>query len=142
MNSCGERLAQKIVDSGFDLLKFLEDSEEIKKLHTISNFNSNVISEIVDKKDLFKKFVELKQVTQERKMSENVGKYVITGVRFHGDDLAKVEAVGWSESSSVSKNTQVLVVKDPATTSSKAEKARALGVKILSVEEFLEYLNA
>ena len=75
-------------------------------------------------------------------MSENIGKYVITGVRFHGDDLAKVEAAGWSESSSVSKNTQVLVVKDPATTSSKAEKARALGVKILSVEEFLEYIGA
>jgi NAD-dependent DNA ligase len=72
----------------------------------------------------------------------NAGKYVITGVRFHGDDLVKVETAGWSEASSVSKNTQVLVVKDPSTTSSKATKARELGIKILSVEEFLKYIDA
>jgi len=142
LNSCGERLAQKIVDSGFDLLKFFEDSSEINKLNNLSNFNSNVISEIVDKKELFKKFVELKQIKQEKKMSVNAGKYVITGVRFHGDDLAKVETAGWSEASSVSKNTQVLVVKDPSTTSSKATKARELCIKILSVEQFLEYIGA
>jgi len=142
LNSCGERLAQKIVDSGFDLIEFFEDATEINKLNNLSNFNSNVISEMVDKKELFFEFVNLKQIKQEKKMSVNAGKYVITGVRFHGDDLVKVEAAGWSEASSVSKNTQVLVVKDPSTTSSKATKARELGIKILSVEEFLEYICA
>jgi DNA ligase (NAD+) len=142
LNSCGSRLSEKIVESGFNLLKFFEDNTEINKLNNLSNFNSNVISEIVDKKELFKKFVELKQIKQEKKIMVNAGKYVITGVRFHGDDLVKVETAGWSEASSVSKNTQVLVVKDPSTTSSKATKARELGIKILSVEEFLEYICA
>jgi DNA ligase (NAD+) len=141
LNQCGERAAEKIVDSGFDLIQFLETESEINKLKTISNFNSNILQELISKKSLLKEFVQLRNIKTERKTKMEANKtFVITGTRFKGEELEQVLSKGWKEGSSVSKNTDVLIVKDVSSNSSKTQKAKDLGIKIMSIPEFLEFI--
>lgn len=143
LNGSGERASVKIVDSGFDVYSFLEFDSELEKLKKLSNFNSNLITELVRNKENIRKFVSLRKIKKEEKkiMVEQKGQFVISGVRLKGDDIVKVAQAGWKEGSSVSKNTNLLVVKDPASTSSKTQKARELNIPVVSLEEFLAMIN-
>jgi NAD-dependent DNA ligase len=65
---------------------------------------------------------------------------VFTG--FRDKDLqSKLEKAGAKVGSSVSKNTTHLVTAEPNSTSGKAVKARELGIKTLSVDEFKDEFN-
>lgn len=143
LNGSGERASVKIVESGFDVYNFLEFDSELDKLKKLSNFNSNLIIELVRNKENIREFVSLRKIKKEEKktMVEQKGQFVISGVRLKGDDIVKVAQAGWKEGSSVSKNTNLLVVKDPASTSSKTQKARELGISVVSLEEFLVMIN-
>ena len=143
LNGSGERASVKIVDSGFDVYSFLSNEEELDKLKKLSNFNSNLITELVRNKENIREFVSLRKIKKEEKkiMVEQKGQFVISGVRLKGDDIVKVAQAGWKEGSSVSKNTNLLVVKDPASTSSKTQKAKELGIPVVSLEEFLSMIN-
>ena len=88
------------MSSLFDLIKFLEDESEINKLKTISNFSSNIISDIVSKKDLFKQFLTLRDIVQKKNETVKVGSFCITGVRFSKDELKRIQDLGWLEDSS------------------------------------------
>jgi NAD-dependent DNA ligase len=62
-------------------------------------------------------------------------KIVMTGVR--DPELIKlIEEKGGSMSTSVSKNTLVVLVKDKDEDTGKADKARKLGVTLMTIEEF------
>jgi DNA ligase (NAD+) len=143
LNGSGERASVKIVESGFDVYDFLEHDVELEKLKKLSNFNSNLIAELVRNKENIREFVSLRKIKKEEKkiMVEQKGQFVISGVRLKGDDIVKVAQAGWKEGSGVSKNTNLLVVKDPASTSSKTQKARELGIPVVSLEEFLAMIN-
>jgi NAD-dependent DNA ligase len=99
------------------LKKYRDDSPKksklIKNTDTNSNVNTNVNAnvELVDKKILFSGFrdKELEPVLKD------IGAKVVT---------------------SISKNTDILIIKDESQTSSKVEKAKELGVKIMTIEEF------
>lgn len=138
----GNKGSQKIVDSGFDIYRYIIDNSEIKKLNSISNFNSNIITELVSKTYLIKEFLNYRKIIQEKTEFIDIkGNYCITGIRFKNEDLALVQKSGWKECSGVSKNTNVLVVKDINSTSSKTQKAKQLGIKIMTVSEFLDLIN-
>jgi NAD-dependent DNA ligase len=69
--------------------------------------------------------------------------FVFTGALEHTRSYYKtvVEMSGGTFSGSVSNKTDYLVVADKNTTSTKAQKARALGVTLLSEHEFLELIR-
>jgi DNA ligase (NAD+) len=62
-------------------------------------------------------------------------KYVFSGFR-NEEWKDIIEASGGKVVSTISKETSVLVVKDIGSSSSKTQKARELGVKIMDIDEF------
>ena len=81
------------------------------------------------------------QKTKKQKVSRIIGyKIVFTG--FRDKELeSKVEELGGEITSTVSKNTNILVVKDKESTSSKITKAKSLKINIKSIEEFKKLIN-
>ncbi len=148
LDSCGDRAAEKIVDSGFDIYKLNPEVdetgnlvvEELLKLNNIPNFNSNIIEDIKRKMLLLSKFLKYRNVIQ-KKSAASVGTFCITGVRFKGEQLEKIQSLGWKEDSSIKKTTSVLVVKDPNSNSSKTQKAKEYGIKIMNIEQFMEHIS-
>lgn len=139
--NCGERASDKIVESGFDVYNFMEDSNEINKLNSLSNFSSAIISDIISKKNLFEEFLKIRSVKTFRNDVVKVGSFCITGVRFSKDELEKIKNLGWSEDSSVKKITTYLITKDPNSNSSKIQNAKKLNVPVVSVDEFKKIIN-
>jgi len=62
--------------------------------------------------------------------------FCFSGVRMTADQKSTFEDLGGEEKKSVGKDLTYLVLKDPASTSSKAEKARKAGVQIIGMDEF------
>lgn len=58
-----------------------------------------------------------------------------TGFRFTSEEKESLERLGWGISDSLTKNTNVLVVKDKNSTSSKVKKAQQMGIEIKTKEE-------
>lgn len=135
LNGCGRRASEKIVESGFDVNVY-----DVKCLYTLSNFNSNIISDIVKLKDTIQEFVSLIKITQTKKQKA-IGTFCITGVRFKPDQTKIINDLGWQEDSSVKKTTTVLVVKDPSSNSSKIQKARDYGIEIMSIDQFMGHIS-
>ena len=87
---------------------------------------------------------ELQIAKPEKKAEETLGKmiFVITGdvhIYKNRDEFkASVEARGGKVSGSVSKKTDYLVINDLASTTGKAQKARELGVQMISEDQFVE----
>lgn len=71
--------------------------------------------------------------------------FVVTGSlkHFENRDALKenIESLGGKVSGSISKKVTALINNDVNSTSSKNTKAKSLGVKIMSEDEFLEYIN-
>jgi len=117
--------------------------EEVKALEGFADTSANVY---VDSFDVFFEFIKDLPVTisyEDKNIeSENLkGKsFVFTGVR--RKDLNEIiESNGGKVSTSVSKNTTYLVVKELGSGSSKEVKATSLGIEILSVEGLEKILN-
>ena len=87
---------------------------------------------------------ELQIAKPEKKAEETLGKmtFVITGdvhIYKNRDEFkASVEARGGKVSGSVSKKTDYLVINDLTSTTGKAQKARELGVPMISEDQFVE----
>lgn len=139
LNNVGDRAAEKIVDSGFDLNIFFNDSKELGKLFGLSNFDSGIPLELAEKKEAIQKVVSLRPLIQEKKEKAS-GSFCITGARFKEDQLALLKSKGWAEDSDLKKTTMVLVVKDSSKTTTKTEKAKKYGTKVMSIEEFLAFV--
>lgn len=71
--------------------------------------------------------------------------FVITGSLKHFENRdafkEKIESLGGKVSGSISKKVTALINNDVNSTSSKNTKAKSIGVKIMSEDEFLEYIS-
>ena len=135
LNGCGRRASDKIVQAGFTL-----ENYDTNLLYSIPSFNSNIIRELKAKKDIISSICSMLTVV-EKKKQKAIGTFCITGVRFKPDQLKIINNFGWTEDSSITKTTSVLVVKDTNTTSSKAEKAKKNGIPVMEIDEFMLYIG-
>lgn len=84
---------------------------------------------------------DLKEKISPSKQHELTGKrYIMTGFR-DKELVARLEAIGAIQASSVSKHTFVVLVKDKDETTGKAEEARKLNIPLMTPEEFVERFN-
>ena len=122
------------------LEKFIE-KPTIQEVMQIEGFAEISAKTYVDNYDIFRTFVAQLPVTFAEKVEvvavgdDLVGMVVVfTGVR---DKKSEEEIIsrGGKIGSSVSKNTTHLICKDPDSGSSKLEKAKSLGVKIMSLDD-------
>ena len=122
------------------LEKFIE-KPTIQEVMQIEGFAEISAKTYVDNYDIFRTFVAQLPVTFAEKVEvvavgdDLIGMVVVfTGVR---DKKSEEEIIsrGGKIGSSVSKNTTHLICKDPDSGSSKLEKAKSLGVKIMSLDD-------
>jgi len=140
INGCGKRASKAIVNSGFSFEEYVSGNYSLEKLYTLPNFNSNIIEELEDKQEMISEVCQYGSYFDD---VEIVGekKFCITGVRLSKEQSEQAKKAGWDEKSVVSKNLDVLVVKNKTSASSKTEKAKSLGVKIVSLDEFLKMIE-
>lgn len=140
LNGCGERASRAIVNSGFKFENYVNGTGEFSNLESLSNFNSNIIQELHDKLEMISNACEILEIYDE---VETVGdkKFCITGVRLNEEQKQKAKNAGWEEKSGVSKNLDILVVKDVNSNSEKSKKAKSLGVKVVSLNDFLKMIG-
>jgi NAD-dependent DNA ligase len=129
------------------LLEHFEYKPSTKEVMDIDGFAEISAKSYVDNYDRFYEFIEELPIVIEKK-SEVVKTsndlegmvFVFTGIRLKDDETILISK-GAKIGSSVSKNTTHLVCKDPKSGSSKLTKASELGVKIMGVEEFKNFLD-
>ncbi len=134
----------EILDSYTDLNK----SELVSKIASIKGYSTNTATVFVKGIYAFSKwYIKHNYITYEKPASTKVTtelplagqQFVFTGFR---DSVAqqKIEDLGGSVGSGVSKKTTILVVKDKSSESEKMTKAKQLNVKILDKVEFNKWL--
>ena len=129
------------------LLEHFEYKPSTKEVVNIDGFAEISAKSYVDNYDKFHEFIKDLPITIERK-SEVVKTsndlegmtFVFTGIRLKDDESILISK-GAKIGSSVSKNTTHLVCKDPNSGSSKLVKASELGIKIMGVDEFKNFLS-
>jgi DNA ligase (NAD+) len=110
--------------NGFDDKTAMKIAYALPKIKSFIDRNADYIKIIEEKKT-----DELKDIS-----------VVFTG--FRDNELQeKVEKMGGKVGSGVSKKTTYLVAADPGSSSGKAGKAKELGVKVLSIDEFKDMFN-
>lgn len=138
--------------------KKLEIAMGSKALHNLYQANRNDIVRIpgfsdttVDKilsgmdgyYEFFSSMPKYITVTEMKDTSSGVldgQKICMTG--FRDKDLsAQVEELGGTLQSTVSSRTNILVIKDPTSTSGKAKKARDLGINLMGIDEFKDFIK-
>ncbi len=154
INGVGEVMASELAKKYTNLDEL--SCASMDELLTIDGIGPNIANQIVEwfnqerNKQILSKLKEVgvwPQITKSEKTIEKdmplEGKvFVVTGTleRFSRTEIKEViESLGGKTSSSVSKNTDfILVGESPG---SKFDKARELGIKILNEEEFIKMTN-
>jgi len=140
----GRSNASKLIAAGIDTLdKFRELDPKTTKVAGFGDNLAEIAKGIKANKaqinDLLAAGVKIQEVGSVK--APDGDSFVFTGVRL-GDMRAAFDAKGWVEKGSVSKGLNYLVAKDPNSTSSKMQKAKDLGVKIISLEQFKKLLDS
>lgn len=146
----GSRKLKEIIKSYPDILTDKSSKKELKeKIVKIDGFAELTATRFVDNLEKFKKFYEdftevynishMVKITTKKTKSNTKFKddtIVFTGIR--DDELQKqIENLGGKVTSSVSKNTTILITSDnPDTGTEKYKKAKNLGLKIYTISEF------
>lgn len=140
----GRRKLKKIFDVFSD---YTLKTVTLEDICSVEGFDSKTAQQVIDNVANYWDFLE-----------EVDGYYAFaaptlsTGGRFDGeavvftgfrdkDAMAVIEAQGGKVSSGVSKNTTLVVTKDPNSTSSKIQKARDLGIKIIGPDELYDMIG-
>lgn len=159
----GERKLQVVYDAYPAFLTddaFVVSEEQLTKLEGVSNKTAQVFLEGQGKLWKFVKENSLERFFTKSKNSGNAKKnendkkvdktlvnaltgkgFLFTGVR-DKEIEERLKAAGASIKTSVSKNVNVLVCKDPTSTSSKMQEARKLGIKIMTLDELIESFHS
>jgi NAD-dependent DNA ligase len=129
----------------------ISDAEKIKKISEIKGMALKTAEAFVLKiddfenflmeTDLFSKLIEFEKQNKDAKTEIDISnplyekKIVMTG--FRDDELEKkLKKMGVKNSTSVSKNTDMVIAKDKNDESSKILEAKKLGIQVLSLDEF------
>jgi DNA ligase (NAD+) len=151
IGNVGQHVAQ-VLASHFESLERVMDAkeEELLSVHEIGDeVARSVVDYFADEKnrrvieDMRRNGLDLvwEASLQEKTLAGTRVVFTGTLAKLHRDDAKRmVEERGGRVTSSVSKNTSFVVVGEDA--GSKAEKAKELGVKILSEEEFLALVES
>lgn len=130
-----------------DLLEHFKKRPTIEQVMQIDGFAEISAKIYVENYDKFFDFIKDLPITIEEKVevtktSNDLEGMVVafTGIRLKNEEYT-LTSRGGKISSSISKYTTHLVCKDPNSGSSKLEKAKSLGVKVISVEDFLKIIN-
>lgn len=128
------------------LLEHFTQKPSVEEVMKIEGFAEISAKSYVDSYDDFFNFIKDLPIKIEQKQKvESVSNdlegmtFVFTGIRMKDAEVV-LESKGAKIGSSVNKNTTHLVCKDPNSGSSKLEKAKSLGVKIISVDELLKMI--
>jgi DNA ligase (NAD+) len=128
-------------------LEHFKTKPTVEEVMSIEGFAEKSAKSYIDGYDKFFEFIKdlpikiEESVETASKSNELEGMVIVfTGVRLKSEQSI-AEVKGAKFSSSVSKNTTHLVCKDPNSGSSKLEKARSLGVKIIGVDDFLNMIK-
>lgn len=145
--SFGVKTCQTIIDQLNDIdLEKLCDLEEIEETHltaikgvapiTARIFNQGIVA--------FRKQESVVPVSYVKKRKTKIitgNQMTVVFSGFRDKDLEKrLVDLGYNVASSVSKNTNYVIVKDLTSSSSKVQKAQSLGVSIIGLDEFLQKL--
>jgi DNA ligase (NAD+) len=129
------------------LLENFIEKPTIQEVMKIDGFAEISAKTYVDNYDNFFDFiknlpVEIDKKVEVDKISNDLDGmvFVFTGIRMKSEEVV-IESRGAKIASSVSKNTTHLVCKDPYSGSSKLEKAKSIGVKVIGVDEFLKIIS-
>lgn len=134
----GEEKIKLVLDNYPNLLnEKWTDKEFIEKLISISGFEEKTsklfVSNFNEFKNFYnsiKKYISIKKETKEMIVNEWTDKTIVMS-GFRSEELKEfLEKSGAKVSNSISKNTDILIVKDDKVTS-KVEKANELGIKII-----------
>lgn len=131
----------------FDLSKTYTTAEIRRKLADVAGFKDRSATPIIENLGKFQAWIAKlpitfrKEVAVKAKGSKFANQIVVfTGVR-DKDAETKIVEQGGSIGSGVSAKTTLLVAKDPNDSSSKLEKARSLGIKIVSLPQLQKLLQ-
>jgi DNA ligase (NAD+) len=117
-------------------------AEEMAQVEGIKTTAKKIVTGLAGKRSLIDKL--LKSVEIVDVSGPLSGKsFAMTGLRSHkGHDIAElISTNGGDAKSGVSKGLNYLIIKDPNSTSNKAEKARKYGTKLISPDEFLDMVG-
>lgn len=149
INNVGPRVAELLAEK-FKSIEALIDAEQqqLEEIDTVGPVISESIIEYFSDQQNKKDVEELLEFLNPEKPKQKESKklqgkvFVVTGTlsRFKRSEIKqKIEDNGGKATSSVSKNTDfVLAGEDPG---SKLEKARQLGIKVISEDEFIEMID-
>lgn len=140
----GKRKLKVLFENFPDILHTnASEKEMFKKICDIEGYSEKTAEKIILNLDKAQKFIKNIEpyITFENKKNKT-GKLKGLTVLFSGfrnEDLEKeITDNGGKISTSVSKNLNILIVKDKTSASSKIEKAKKLNIEILLMEEFLK----
>lgn len=145
----GETLAEKLVQAGFDTLEKMLNAtvDQISNVYGFAEISAKTIVEgLKENAEEMKSLVDNNIITLQ---TEGGGKLAGLSFCFTGElvtmkrlDAEKiVRDNGGSAKSSVTKDLSYLVTNDTSSGSSKNEKAKKFGVKVISEKEFLELVK-
>ena len=149
----GEKRLKIILTQYPDILWSEESNvDKLKKIADLPGFKEKTAQAFVPNIKEFIDFIEkiglLEQIRKKVPQKINIDtshplngkKIVFTGIR-DKDLQQKLETFGVNINGSVSKNTDFVIVKDLKDDTSKAEKAREFGIKMMTPDMFRKYLN-
>jgi len=146
----GELIAERFVQAGYSTLDALRSAkkEDLAAIHGVGELTAEALLAGLD--ELSSEMDELLATGRVRiAAAKAAGPLAGKSFCFTGElssmkrpaAESKVRALGGTSKSSVTKDLSYLVTNDPASGSSKNEKAKSLGVKILSEGEFLAIIG-
>jgi len=121
----------------------LTNTPSMEQLMAVKGFSSKTIEPLLHNLDDFRGFIAslpdwINVVIPQPLPSSHIlskKKIVMSGTRDkHVKDF--ISKVGGNLATSVSKNTHLVIIKDASSTSSKVDKAKSLGIRVLTLDEF------
>lgn len=146
-NLFGHSIGQKKIKAILDvypnvLTSKLGKDDLIEKIRNINGFEIKTAKQFVDGLFEFRKFIKKVPMIKYRKATRKIktGKFSGENIVFSGFRNKEwqnvIENNGGKVTTSVSGNTTILVVKDKTATTSKIQKAKSLGKKVMNINEF------